>query len=129
MLARNEGKTAAELEITQAERAALVKVAARLRSGEVPWHQEGRVYRGFAFTMRTWGFKHACGSVGCIAYMAYEIDGVFDKVASGRPGSYNSLPESLLRLFCPSGSRDRSPAETADAIDSYLLTGDPQWEH
>lgn len=122
MLARTEFKTAAELDISEVERETLEVVMGMLRRGEVPWNRKIASVPGRTFNMSVWTHTiNRCGTVCCIG-------GLCEMLSRGdafRTGTERD--EGLRQLFLPDAAWRRSPAEAADAIESYLMTGASYW--
>lgn len=134
MLAQNF-KTAADLQLSNAEFEALVKVLGMLERNEIPHHSDNSSID--RFDMGTW-YSDACGTAGCIAGWAHHISGraVF-KFVSGFGGP---TTDGLETLFCPfpcsafdSASaasrafRNIQPEQAAIALRNYLTSGEPRW--
>jgi hypothetical protein len=125
-----------ELGITKAVRDALIRVAARLRSGEF-FHFKTPApinYREM-YSVTTRGSDprifdmsligdYPCGKVGCIMrWTAEEMGCSIMQLCSGHWFWYDAR---ALQLY---GSRSRhyTPEMAADAIDNFLETGNPSW--
>lgn len=132
MLAQNF-KTAAELDITEKQKRALMKVLVLLETGKmehVPNYKPvmGKPDDKFTghFNMMVWGENCECGTVRCIGGTA-EIVGDVD--FSGVIGQCTS---PLYRLFFPPGhisTWDKyTDQHAARALRNFLTTGEAQWE-
>lgn len=104
------------LKVTNIERDALCAVLTKLESGEL----DNR------FHMHIWGQVSPCGTVGCIAGHANAINAEAFPGVGGAKWIYG-LPEPLQRLFMPDDSPKRTPAEAAQALRSFLTTGEAVW--
>lgn len=131
MLAQNF-KTAAELDLSNAQHSALIKVLALFDGGLMkhrrPRSLDGKDAAKFTggFNMDQWNtFTHACGSVCCIGGTAELIAGspIFDS-GLGAEGYLGDL------FFPPDTSN--WPAITVEqgamALRRYLTTGNPRWD-
>jgi len=125
-------KTAADLDITEQQRAALMKVLVLLETGKIEYTIMdddwpvgfGQPFTGH-FNMHTWGREAPCGTVACIGGTAERIGNVIFK---GYPTN-----ERLGDLFEPRAIRaekwkDISPSQAATALRSYLSTGNARWD-
>lgn len=133
MLAQNF-KTAAELGITEAQKAALIKTLALLDGGKLKHHPDlptgwspGETFSGH-FNMNWWSVPSECGTVCCIGGTAEMIGNVrFDP---------DERPRALSRLFFPNRDLTKklapydsiTPSQAAIALRSYLTTGDARWD-
>lgn len=127
MLAQNF-KTAADLEISDVEQDALIKVLGMLERNDFA--------RGESFNMGWW-YRHSntCGTVGCIAGWAYHLS---DGEAFPFVGCVGSPPDHLRSLFIPVDGpnveianvamQKITSSQAAIALRSYLTTGDANWE-
>jgi hypothetical protein len=121
MLAQNFN-TAVDLDITDAELDALIKVLGMLERGElVNADPDAKIPNGF--NMGEHG-REGCGTVACIGGWCASIMGVpmFGYVEShiekGRP---------LHELYWDRISSDITPQQAALALRSYLTTGEANW--
>lgn len=122
-------RTAAELDITELQRDALVKTLVLLETGKLVHVPETEmdyskcVERRSRFTghfnMMDVMFEHSCGTVACIKGTAELISGV---IVQG--------PEALDELFYTRymHGRDITPEQAATALRSYLTTGNARWD-
>lgn len=128
MLAQNF-KTAKDLEITEAQKEALMKTLVLLETEQVEHiskfindidHEP--TYCG-KFNMRYWNAEASCGTVCCIGGTAELI---------GNVSFYPNVPVALEELFQPPMGpaiwRTITPAEAAIALRSYLTTGAARWD-
>lgn len=118
-------KSAAELQISEAEQDALIKVLGMLERGEIDAEH---------FNMDS--YLNECGTVGCIAGWAYLVsnEAAFPEVSRDCPKSPARGQHALMKLFrCGLGdlfarpSRKTSPDQAAIALRSYLTTGEANW--
>lgn len=135
MLAQNF-KSAADLNISEAQKDALCKVLVLLETGHLEHAErpsgrfldaeEGCNFTGH-FNMDSWNIvKHGCGTIACIGGTAELLAG--KKIFNG--GDDISARE-LERLFYPPGVRDWEAITTdqaATALRSYLTTGEARWD-
>ena len=133
MLARTEGKTAQELNITQIERDTLVKLMKMLRSGKIDYCKYDWALDlkppGLHIDMGVWHHAYACGTVGCIGGLCYVLSKgkAFSNYGMKRPDFFSNL-RGLSELFYPVHmSTIRDPIVIADAIESFLNTGSTTW--
>lgn len=135
MLAQNF-KSAADLEITEPQKEALMKTLVLLETGKLE-HVKNYERRGLGsneftshFNMMSWGTKTECGTVHCIGGTAEAITGdrtLFDNWSV-------DAPHGLRWLFAPDqdyiGRRwhNITTAQAATALRSYLTTGDARWD-
>lgn len=132
MLAKIEGAAlVAEGVITEIEREALVELRDRLRRDEIEhYNYTDDVPHGLSLQMCKWHIKHACGTVGCVAGLCYEISGggAFQEfLPTLGNGTSVIRNEKLQRLFLPTHQERRTPAEAAHAIATFLATGHAEW--
>ncbi len=129
-------QSAADLEISEAQKEALMKTLVLLETGKLkhcPTDEGAKFFdpvvnRSVEFTggfnMKEWSLQHPCGTISCIAGTAEIISGVdFSDYT-------NSL--GLIDLFTPyeiSESRwhEITTEQAARALRSYLTTGDAKW--
>lgn len=130
MLAQNF-KSAADLDITEAQKDALIKTLVLLETGKLEFTKSP----GFSFlvdidakftghfNMAHWRRKTDCGTIGCIGGTAELVgDVTFDDYHEN---------EGLLSLFNPrdvSSWRNLTTEAAARALRSYLTTGDARWD-
>lgn len=133
MLAQNF-KSAADLEITEAQKAALIKTLVLLETGRLthaPYdgrlsdtYREPGAFTGH-FNMGRWRAQQDCGTVCCIAGTAELI---------GRVQFSTHTGDALGDLFWAHGRgidykiTDITPSQAATALRSYLTTGDARWD-
>jgi hypothetical protein len=136
--------TSVDLALTNAQHAALVTVLGMLERGElvhVPTFESGRISakpRRNGFNMSCWNLEQdlhrvecdvSCGSVCCIGGWA-ELVG--DVMFYGGDWDYgNARHAALDRLFhpnCVAAWDTITPHQAAQALRSYLTTGDPHWD-
>jgi hypothetical protein len=129
-------KSAADLEITEPQKDALIKTLVLLETGKLV-HSKPEELRPFSptdeeapftghFNMACWRTKYPCGTVGCIGGTAELVGGC----------SFDNYEENhaLLHLFNPfnqwgdSTWPDITDAQASTALRSYLTTGDACWE-
>lgn len=121
----NYYKTPADLQITDAEFEALVKVLGMLERGELV-HATPKPCAGVGpltghFNMAFHNTITECGTVCCIAGTASLLIGI--------PLNHNRTKE-LRELCYPDSVRDWlgiTPAQAAIALRNYLTTGQPSW--
>ena len=139
MLAQNF-KSAADLEITGAQKDALIKTLVLLETDRIQhvdvtkrrFDSTKPIEFDGMFSMACWGsIAHECGTVACIGGTA-EIVG---KVSFGNPTTHDaSLAPGLYELFYARKiihSYDWNKINTAQAaraLRSYLTTGDARWD-
>lgn len=135
-------QTAADMEITEPQKEALIKTLVLLETGklvhaskrmvlESPEIERAPSFSGL-FNMRSWGadddFTSECGTIACIG-------GTADLIA-GEPlfalTNHNSN-KNLYELFYPPTLHwdlwyDITPAQAATALRNYLTTGDARWD-
>lgn len=141
MLAQNF-KSAADLEITDAEQGALIKVLGMLEREEMKFsyvEAPGTVVNPVienGFNMGPYLKETECGTIGCIAGWAHLASGrrIFPFVISDGGSAADMLPIGLFDLFhCsdnPIQMNDRyriTPSQAATALRSYLTTGEANW--
>jgi hypothetical protein len=129
MLAQNF-MTAADLSLTGAQKAALIKVLVLLETGRLEHHQSEprKIFNDEAtfcgkFNMEYWTSLHHCGTVACIGGTAQLVGNV----------DFEEEPQTaaLQELFSPQHVLDWSSITTdqaAVALRSYLTTGDARWD-
>lgn len=137
MLAQNF-KTAADLKVTEAQKAALSKTLVMLETGKLKFFDrdspisyldtafEDRRFSG-QFNMASWSLPHTCGTVCCIGGTAEMVGGL--PVYSLDTASEQN--EKLDALFYPkniSHYQNITPDQAATALRSYLTTGDARWD-
>lgn len=140
MLAQNF-KTAADLGISDIELDALIKVLGMLERGELvhgkyPLASSFRKPNEFnmGVTLKRYG---ECGTVGCLMGWAHVVSGnkafkaCINRTFQNEADIMAVLPGNLTDLF---GLKervallsDRTPAQSATALRSYLTTGDANW--
>lgn len=128
MLAQNF-KTAAELEITEPQREALIQTLAYFEQGKLQHVYDGNydTEEGFEFTghfnMNYWRNQAPCGTIACIGGTAELIGNVRFEVYD-RPGALDQLffPDYGVRY------EEVTTEQAAQAIRSYLTTGEPRWK-
>jgi len=128
MLARNEGKTAQELGITDIEREALVMVMNMLRTGEIKFGALSNPGPGKRINMATWRMTDECGTVACVGGWCQLLTSgkAFAHTYGGtmvHVGDYQ-----LQRLFFPPRPKHQKANAIANAIESFLMTGQTKWE-
>lgn len=123
MLMRNF-LTPAELNISDQQFEALLKVLGMLERGELIWHSavgRGDKLKTMRFNMNNWPVVH-CGSVGCIGFWAEKIGkvsfDVFDLTAELDDLFYNDIATINVNT---------KPEEAAQALQNYLTTGKADW--
>lgn len=131
MLAQNF-KTADDLQITEEQKAALCKTLVLLETNKlthVVQSFEGDDEATFSghFNMCNWAAKHGCGTIGCIGGTAEMVG----QVSFGY--IYGIQNRALKNLFLPIGVPpiqwgNITTAEAANALRSYLTTGDARWD-
>lgn len=139
MLAQNF-KSAADLQLTEEQRTALVKVLVLLETDKLRLTQKSQIlcygmrsdderakFSGF-FNMDCWcGIAWDCGTVACIG-------GTAELIAGGPIFNCGSIESDLMlnSLFYPKNLRKRyrdiTVEEASAALRSYLTTGDPNWK-
>lgn len=126
-------KSAADLEITEPQKEALMKTLVLLETGRLEYVKDGiKFYQAIPdgapftghFNMAVWRQEHPCGTVACIGGTAELVGGVtFDDYEDNN---------GLLNLFNPEGDNSRwleiTGAQAATALRSYLTTGDARWD-
>lgn len=132
MLARTEGLWLVEDEtITEAERLALIELRDRLQRGEIKkigYEIDNDKPPELIFAMHTWYTKHSCGTIGCIRGLCWAISG--GKAFPGidlESGTATVTNKRLMKLFLPDHQFERTPAEAAHAITTFLATGEAEW--
>lgn len=127
-------KSAADLEITEPQLAALQKTLVLLETGKLvhrPTYNDddtlsdgvGRIFSG-EFNMNTFATSHRCGTVACIAGTA-ELVGKVKFAGEIRPEALEYLFYAGHLVF---DMRDITPSQAATALRSYLTTGDARWD-
>lgn len=125
MLAQNF-KTPADLQISDAEFEALVKVLGMLERGEIEQRD---------FAMNIIG-NPECGTPACLCGWARHVShgAAFPPQHSyGRQPRWKQMPYHLRRLFAwvetfaDEAPHKATPAQGAIALRSYLSTGEPKW--
>ena len=131
MLARIEGaQLVTEDVITEIERETLIDLRDRLQSGEIKSYQQGYPVTGLILELGCWHTPCCCGTVGCIAGLCWEISEgqAFSDVIASRGDSISGRPKLISLFLNPSYSaRNRSPAQAAHAITTFLATGEAEW--
>jgi hypothetical protein len=135
MLAQNF-KTAADLQISNDELSALIKVLGMLERVELihgtnPLASSARKPNEFNMgaTLTT-----RCGTIGCIAGWAYHISNgeAFPEIVKGDMGDWTVRNKKLRDLFGIGRSCGSlfsiQPEQAAAALRSYLTTGDSRWD-
>jgi hypothetical protein len=123
MLAQNF-KTAAELQISDAELESLIKVLGMLERQELVHvlpNEEARVKNGFC--IRTVCIQTDCGTVACIMGWA--------RLVSNNKSLFDARPPAALNLFQMDNSYykpDVSIEQAAWAIRNYLTHGEARWD-
>ncbi len=127
--------TAADLGLTEPQKAALIKTLVLLETGKmthaptVPdMNAHERHFSGH-FNMCNWRGKHECGTVACIGGTA-ELVG---DVSFGYIYSIHETNRGLSDLFLPrhipaSEWSCITPSHAARALRSYLTTGNARWD-
>lgn len=122
-------KPAAELDISEAQREALVKTLVLLETGKLthytidfrPYNiKSGQVFTGH-FNMATWNLVRDCGTVCCIGGTAELIGNV----------SFDDVSEELNNLFYPeveTSLKQITPTQAAIALRNYLTCGEAKWD-
>jgi hypothetical protein len=129
-------KSAADLGLTERQKAALMKTLVLLETGKLQhvrpsdqstgdYRQDGK-FTGH-FNMGRWRAVEDCGTVCCIAGTSELIGGVIF------PTENYGKNHALKRLFWVNGffGNDLSlitPAQAATALRSYLTTGEARWD-
>lgn len=129
MLAQNF-KTPAELQITDAEFEALVKVLGMLERGDIKPSKFSMHHPG---DQDTWTIDD-CGTPACIAGWARYVAGdrIFDRAAYS-PSPYSQELSNLFmmgRARCdwPASPFLATPHQAAIALRGYLTTGQTRWD-
>lgn len=121
-------KSAADLEITEPQLAALQKTLVLLETGKlkhVPseklnYREDREPQFDGLFNMDHSFFHGDCGTVACIRGTATLISGVvFPR---------DQMPTGLYHLFYSWGLSDPDTSQAATALRSYLTTGDARWD-
>jgi len=122
--------TAADLAITEPQRAALMKVLVLLETGKLKHvaavgdNDERAKFSG-NFNMANWKGEHSCGTVACIG-------GTAELIGRVRFAPIFSMKEKELKeLFCPTeihAWEKITTSQAATALRSYLTTGDARWD-
>jgi hypothetical protein len=125
-------KSAAELNITEAQKDALIKTLVLMETGKVTHAPIGDGYYpdtgSFTgqFNMIHWNSVHGCGTVACIGGTAELVSGV-----SFNKDTCNGIDAQLYRLFMPDLPESLwngiTPSQAARALRSYLTTGHANW--
>jgi len=128
-------KTADELEITEAQKAALMKVLVLLETEKLVHVAAGLIYAKsepkFAgqFNMNQWRGENHCGTICCIGGTA-ELVGNLERHEFHDAACEKNV--ELRHLFYPTSAaidwESITPAQAAIALRSYLTTGDSHWE-
>jgi hypothetical protein len=126
-------QSAAELEISEAQKDALIKTLKLLETGKLTHAPIGNDYYPNTgqftgqFNMNHWNSVHPCGTVACIGGTAEMIGGVSFTETVRR----NGYDGQLYRLFMPNLPDAQwnhiTPEQAARALRSYLTTGDAKW--
>lgn len=144
MLAQNF-RTATDLGITDTEHGALTTVLGMLERDELVHgkYPMARMFRqpnefNMAVTIGYAGKDGSCGTIGCICGWAYIVSNkvaFFDFIESNgadRDTAVDAMPANLQDLFGLNVGMgalyDRSPAQAAIALRSYLSTGEARWD-
>ncbi|MGX1418345.1 hypothetical protein [Bradyrhizobium elkanii] len=135
MLAQNF-KSADDLEISEAQKDALIKTLVLLETGKLEHYRipkDGSDYvpgreLEFSghFSMAAFGRRHACGTAACIGGTAELISGVVFVGELNRPDALENLfyGDDDMRV----GLEDITPSQAATALRSYLTTGHARWD-
>jgi hypothetical protein len=135
MLAQNF-KAAANLGLTETQKAALMKVLVLLETGKLvhmrdPSHEYigGPFMFSGHFNMDSWSVRHECGTIACIGGTAELVGNLQEDELDAAASRYQPLHE----LFYPflAQMRDWSaitPAQAAIALRTYLTTGNARWD-
>lgn len=121
MLAQNF-KSAADLDIRDAELAALIKVLGMLERGELVDVKEN-AYCENGFNIGTQG--RGCGTPACIGGWAASVMGI--KQRSYVDSYMNRRNHGLCALYWQYHD-NVTTVEAAMALRSYLTTGNPHWD-
>lgn len=124
-------QSAEDLDISEAEKDALIKTLVLMETGKLTHAPIGAGYYPDTgpftgqFNMIHWNSAHRCGTVACIGGTAELVGGVsFRETAAG-------VNEQLYRLFMPDLPEEQwngiTPAQGARALRSYLTTGEANW--
>lgn len=125
-------KSAADLDITEPQRSALMKTLMLLETGKLQYRQVSEESDDSDeptfcenFNMRFWRVKHPCGTIACIGGTAELIGDVTFGDRMRKPG--------LAQLFWPWPMNNEqiaaiTPAQAATALRSYLTIGDARWD-
>jgi hypothetical protein len=133
MLAQNF-KTAADLGITEPQRAALGKVLVLLETGKLrncpmggPSESAG-MYSG-QFNMNQWSAENECGTIACIGGTAELVGTLAVREMSHAAYGSKRLHE-LFYPYCVDTLKwtDITTTQAATALRSYLSTGDARWD-
>lgn len=123
--------TPAELNISDQQFEALLKVLGMLERGELVWHKQAKesgasVKNINRFNMGSWSDSH-CGTVGCIGFWAEKVGKVPLKVGKVH---FSSITVGTRDLFYnhKACDMDTTPEEGAEALRNYLSTGKADWD-
>lgn len=118
-------KTADDLDISTAERNALIALLGMLERGELRHDPEKTGEMPNGFNMDHWGAKTNCGTIGCIRGWARFI--ACDQTLFRDPPQNATLlftVDQLRKLPWP----NITPMQASFALRSYLSTGEARWE-
>lgn len=128
-------KSASDLEISEEQRSALIKVLVLLETGNlvhvsVDYKTCSPYYDHLSFcglfNMSDWISNRECGTVCCIGGAAELVGGV-----SFASNVATHATHTLRRLFYPKGVDDWNAItseQAACALRNYLTIGEPKWE-
>jgi hypothetical protein len=125
-------QSAEDLDISEAEKDALIKTLVLMETGKLTHAPIGDGYYPHTglftgqFNMIHWNAVHSCGTVACIGGTAELVGGVsFGKKTM-------SENKQLYRLFMPDLPdalwNEITPKQAARALRSYLTTGNAKWD-
>lgn len=117
--------TPAELNISDQQFEALLKVLGMLERGELVWHKQAKesgasVKNINRFNMGSWSDSH-CGTVGCIGFWAEKIG----KVPFSPSTTMDTYDLFYNRKAC---NTNTTPEQGAEALRNYLSTGKADWD-